>query len=195
MAREIDTSGETSKAEAERVTRARAREQQEAYEASLPESPVSPESVRGHIPKGQAARTIVGTMAATTVFALISTEISGVAAATASLTSNKPSAAPATNGVRIILGGGVATILLLLIAEVGGDAGAELAQGLAVVALVTVTLVKGKPVWDWANKAFGGTAATPTTPTGTTPITLPDAGLQSARTAPTSTTRVTAPTY
>ena len=135
------------------------RRQREEYERDEPEAPVSRESTAplwGQVrSKGQTARTVVGLMAFTTVFALISTEIEGFA-----------DPKKASGGVRILIGGGVATILLLVIAE-AGDAGAQLAEGLAVVTTVAAVLVKGGPVWNWANKAFGskptgGTTGTPT---------------------------------
>ena len=122
-------------------------------------SHAAPVRVKSH---GQSARTIVGLMAFTTVFALVATEIDA-------LTGQKP----ATNGVRIIIGGGVATIILLMLGE-AGDAGAQLAEGLALVTTVAAVLVKGKPVWDFSSKLFGTQPTQPTGSSGTgTGVTLP----------------------
>lgn len=105
-------------------------------------------------PKGETQRSIVGTMAATVVFALFASELG-----------NASGEAKVTHPVTILFGGGVATGLLLLMSE-AGDAGAELAQGLAVVALVATMLTTGQPVWRWVTTVVGPHPAA--APTGST---------------------------
>lgn len=103
---------------------------------------------------GSPQRTIVGTMAFATVFALLSTLIEQGTGQTTPGTAAHPS-------VRIMIGGGTGTILLLMISH-AGEPGEQLAEGLALVTMVTVVLVKGAPLWKWANNLFGTTPTTST---------------------------------
>lgn len=159
MAREPEVVSDSPR-QNRRVTEQRDAEQRAAYSDDYSgfDTPVSRESIapatRLVRSRGQTARTVVGLMAFTTFFALVSTEIEAVGG-------HKTG----TNGVRIILGGGVATVVLLLVNE-AGDAGAQLAEGLAVVALVGTVLVRGKPVWDWLGKVVGPGNETAPTSTG-----------------------------
>lgn len=90
---------------------------------------------------------------------------------------------PGLRPVQIIIGGGVATVALLVISE-AGSAGAELAEGLAVITMVSSVLLWGTPVFDFASTLFGSKA---TGPTGTTTPTTPTT-TSSAPTSPSTTT-------
>jgi hypothetical protein len=70
---------------------------------------------------------------------------------------------------RILLGAGLATIILIGVAELG-EGPSEFAWGLAVIAALTATLVYGKPTWDLISSLVGssGKTAPPTTPTAPT---------------------------
>ena len=63
--------------------------------------------------------------------------------------------------VKIILGGGLATVLLALLAE-AGDPGDKLAKGLAVIALVSSILINGASVFGGVNKLTSKTTPVPT---------------------------------
>ena len=71
---------------------------------------------------------------------------------------------PKLRPIQIIIGGGVATVALLVISE-AGSGGAELAEGLAVITMVSSVLLWGTPVFDYLSKLFG---SSPTGTTGTT---------------------------
>lgn len=129
-----------------------------------------------------AGRTILALMTVTVIFSLIGDEISakpkpgqtGYGAVAPGHTVNALGQAQGAsiNPFMIILGGTLAAGVLTLIAH-AGEAGEKLGVGLALLAMLTSTLVYGKPVWDAANNAFGSTptagsgATTPTTGTST----------------------------
>jgi hypothetical protein len=79
--------------------------------------------------------------------------------------------APVVRPITIMIGGGVATIILLVISH-AGEPGAELATGLAVVTMVSSVLVFGKPVWDLIGSLTSGG----TTPTASTTASTPTKG-------------------
>ena len=64
----------------------------------------------------------------------------------------------------ILLGGAVGTGLLVGIAEFG-EAGERIGLGLAVIAMLSSTLVNGGPVWDWLGQKFGSKPTVPLSPT------------------------------
>ena len=102
-------------------------------------------------------RIIFGLMIATVVFSVVGEEVTGKAK---------------VNPFKIILGGTIATSLLILVSH-AGDAGEQFGVGLSVIAFTSSALVYGAPVWKAANSAFGSkptsstTATTPSTPTTT----------------------------
>lgn len=101
----------------------------------------------------QPQRVIVGTMAFAVVFTLLGLELKAAKGGAA-----KGKVTPVT----VIIGGGVATIVLLVVSH-AGDPGAELAEGLAVVTVVASVLGSGGPVWEWVSKLVGAhPAAAPT---------------------------------
>src|ERR1035437_3308618 len=53
--------------------------------------------------------------------------------------------------VKILLGGGLGTVLLALLAE-AGESGAQFAKGLAVLTLVSSVLINGTPVFGAITK-------------------------------------------
>jgi len=111
----------------------------------------------------QGARTVTAVMLFTVAFALIGHEIKAV--------STKKSATAKsgvlTTGGRILLGGFVATTLLVLLSH-AGTGGRQFAVGVASVALVTTALVEGKPVWDAIGNAVSATPSKGSTPTAPT---------------------------
>lgn len=114
------------------------------------------------ITEPEGARTVTALMIFTVIFALIGNEINHRTESGSHQTEGA-----ITSSGRILLGGFVATTLLVL-ATHAGEAGRELGVGLSVVAFATATLVYGKPVWDAMNSAFG---SKPTTGLGTAPTT------------------------
>jgi hypothetical protein len=164
----------------ERRDRAAAREagrrEREAYESGRAERQRSTaeQYARRAVPKGEAARRIVGLMGITVVFALISDEIAVVSGKrTTTIVPGPAGPVPvSTNGVRIVIGGAVATAILLVLTEVGDDA-TELAQGLALTAMVATLFIKGAPVWNLITRVQSGTVpltpVSPTTPSSAAP--------------------------
>jgi hypothetical protein len=107
-----------------------------------------------------AQRKIVAAMLVTGLFALVG-----------EYANPQPQTKP--NPFRVILGGSVATAILVGMAELG-DAGERFSVGLATIAVLSATLVYGGPVWKVLGTAVGGQGkgGQPTTPTGnTTPTT------------------------
>lgn len=94
-------------------------------------------------------RAIVGTMAFGVLFALVGSE----------LTIQKGGQST-VRPITIMIGGGVATTILLVISH-AGEEGAELAEGLAVVTMVTTVLVAGSPVWQWLSKLLAKPSVSP----------------------------------
>jgi hypothetical protein len=172
----IKTASPQSRAarEADRQMRERDRAQTEQYRAGYESAKDEQRAASGNsgpgvlsrgsrtVTRGESQRIIVGTMAFGVVFALVSSELGR---ARAGKTGPAPTGKQPATPVTILVGGGVATILLLVISH-AGDPGSELAEGLALVTALTIVLVNGKPVWDFANNLFG---STPTTPTGLQP--------------------------
>lgn len=81
------------------------------------------------------------------------------------------------NPFKVILGGSIATALLVGMAELG-EPGERLGLGFATIAVISATLVYGGPVWSVISKAVsptgkGGTSTPPTNPTGLTGQTSP----------------------
>lgn len=85
-------------------------------------------------------RQIIGLMAFAVAFALIGH-------------TTKAGAGQAKAGadVKILLGGGLGAVLLLLLAE-AGESGAQFAKGLAVLTLVSSVLINGTPVFNAVTK-------------------------------------------
>ncbi len=128
----------------------------------------------------EGAPTVVALMGVTVVFALIGNELDILAGTTKP---GKPGGGNViTAGGKIIVGGFVATTLLVLLTH-AGEVGRQTALGLALVTMVTTTLVYGGPVWLAMNNAFGSSGSTPTTPNA-----IP------SPTAPTGNTSTTNPT-
>ena len=92
---------------------------------------------------GSDQRAIVGFMGAAVVFALIGDVVK-----------QKTQSVPAGSYVKIILGGGLGTGLLVLVSEAGG-AGADFAKGLAIITLVASVVVNGTPVFTGVSKLTG----------------------------------------
>ena len=63
--------------------------------------------------------------------------------------------------VKIILGGAIGTVLLVLLSEAGGG-GEQLAKGLAVLTLISSLLINGTGVFSGVSKLTAKTAPTPT---------------------------------
>jgi hypothetical protein len=128
------------------------------------------------------SRLIFALMAWTGIFALVGHEIdennsvvipnattSATTSATGTSLISLTSSGGVAGGAKIILGVFAGAALLSMLAH-AGDAGRQWAIGLAVIAAVTSTLVKGKPVWDLISRLEG--AGPGGTPTGkTTPTT------------------------
>lgn len=89
---------------------------------------------------GQDQRAIVGFMGAAVLFALIGDVVK-----------QKTKSVPAGSYVRIILGGGIATGLLVLVSDTGGPP-ADFAKGLALLAMVASVLVNGTDVFTGLDK-------------------------------------------
>lgn len=191
---EFDASGKTWNAKRAAEVRQRERDRQAeddaVYKAGADDqkarTPSSSNSGRStvRVRSGSPARTVVGTMAFAVLFALLSTEIerlTGTAPVTA-----KANPEPA---IRVMIGGGVATIILVMVST-AGDAGAELAEGLALITLVTVVLVKGAPLWTALANLTGGKSSIPTVGPGGggNPNTPPVVGPGQYGTSPTTMT-------
>jgi hypothetical protein len=111
----------------------------------------------------QGARTVTAVMLFTVAFALVGHEIKAVS----TKKSATAKAGVLSTGGRILLGGFVATTLLVLLSH-AGTGGRQFAVGLASIALVTTALVEGKPVWDAIGNAVSATSTKGATPTGAT---------------------------
>jgi hypothetical protein len=116
---------------------------------------------------------IVGAMAVAMVFGVIAGERKAFSGSlkTAGQSTSAVGAGIETP-VKVILGGTIATAILVGISELG-EPGAKLGVGLAVLVLVVSLLVNGGPVWSLisdvvSSKASQPTPTTPTTPTGAT---------------------------
>ena len=95
-------------------------------------------------------RTIVAMMTFAVVFALIGH--------TAKL---KGSSSPVDGGdVKILLGGAVGTVLLVLLGE-AGESGATFAKGIAIITLVSSVLINGKPVFGGISHLTAKTTPAP----------------------------------
>src|SRR5215472_2864001 len=147
-------SGKASEREARRRDREQSRGYRSAYRQGVAQGAQVRDTARRVVPKGEAARRIVSLMGITVVFALISTEIEAVSGQKATRVGPGGTPVP-VNGVRVIIGGAVATGILLILTETG-DTGAELAQGLALTTMLATVLIKGAPVWDLIVKVQGG---------------------------------------
>lgn len=75
-----------------------------------------------------------------------------------------------TEPVRIVAGGTIATVVLVLVSH-AGEPGRQFGVGLATVAFLSSVLVYGGPVWSSLGNVLGTTK--PTTPTGATKPTPP----------------------
>lgn len=93
---------------------------------------------------------ILGLMGFGMIFSLVGAEISKAKAPSGSTASKGALSEP----VVIILGGTIATALLMFIADLGPN-GALIGKGLAGVSCATGVLVNGKPVWDGINNLLG----------------------------------------
>lgn len=120
-------------------------------------------------------RTITALMVTAVVFSLIGHEIKSIGGAAKG--QNQPNGKdPITTGGRIIVGGAVATTLLLLLAH-AGEGGKDFAFALAIVTFATTTLVYGGPVWLSISGALSGTPGDqPTASTASTTPTQPTHG-------------------
>ena len=104
------------------------------------------------ISKVDAGSRIIGMMAATTAFGVIGAEIRNA---------KTPRTAPAdkiglalADPFLIVLGGTIATAILVGFAEFGGEVGQKVGTGLAGLALLTTVLVSGGPVWIAIGNVF-----------------------------------------
>ena len=115
---------------------------------------------------GQASRNIMMLLAFTMAFSVVGYERANM------LHGQNPSnpAPVGPNPATILLGGTVGGILLIGVSH-AGDAGAQFAQGLAIVAAATAILVNGGPVWSLISSLYG--TSKPTTPTPTITATTP----------------------
>lgn len=111
---------------------------------------------------GTDQRKIMGLMAFAVIFSLIGDEIDK---AEGPDQTNAQAEGFFSSGAKIILGGMIATGILMFVAEFGSG-GAQLSQGLAGTAAVAAMFVKGGPVWKGISNLMGGTASTPTAPVG-----------------------------
>jgi hypothetical protein len=66
----------------------------------------------------------------------------------------------AGSDVKIILGAGLGTVLLTLLAE-AGDGGASFAKGLAALTLISSVLINGTPVFSAVSNLTSKTASSP----------------------------------
>lgn len=107
------------------------------------------------------ARSIAGLMGVAVVFSLVGNEIKAAGQKGSS------TGGEITVAGKIILGGFLATGLLVLVSE-AGDPGRQLGIGLATVTVLTSLLVYGGPVWDKLNALFGGHTTGATGSTATT---------------------------
>lgn len=72
-----------------------------------------------------------------------------------------------TTDVKILLGGSIGTVLLVLLASTGSGA-ASFAKGLAGVTLLSSILINGAPVFGAVSKLSGAKTTAPATTTTTT---------------------------
>lgn len=159
------------KASGSTVRSAQSRPENQA--SSYPDPDPTPTRSTSRTSSTNGSRTVVGLMFFAVTFSLIGNEIKITNGATG------PSAAPVTEGAKIILGGIIATALLTLLTH-AGESGRELGVGLALVTAASSVLVFGGPVWQSANKLFG---STPTTPLGGTAASKPTNPTSGAGTA------------
>lgn len=125
-------------------------------------------------------RLIVALIGTATGFALVSHEIRlvmPVAPGQSAPTTSTDITGLSTGG-RIIVGGFAAAALLSLLAK-AGDAGRQLAVGLAVITAAAVLLTQINPVWSTLTRIVGG--APGATPTGSTTPTQPTQPTSAAR--------------
>jgi hypothetical protein len=123
--------------------------------ASAP--PSSSTSTRTTVPEG--GRLVVGLMVTSAGFAIGTNAVR-----------HAQGAAVPVGDARILLGGSVATVALVMLTH-GGDAARSFAVGLALVTAVTSMLVFGGPVWETLGKYIGSTKPSP--PTGSTSPSTP----------------------
>jgi hypothetical protein len=130
------------------------------------------------------SRTIVGLMAFAVVFSLIGNELKHNGQTS---NPNPASSNGLSEGGTIVLGGTVATVLLILLSH-AGSAGSQFAVGLAGVTLATSALVYGGPVWSSLGKLTGSTSTSiPTVPSAASSPSAPaSTGAKTAVATPTA---------
>lgn len=114
------------------------------------------------IQKGAASSRILGLMALTAVFGVIGAEIRGQ---TKKTTGADKLGYILGSPFLVIFGAAAATVILVSIADFGGDVGETLGVGLAGVALLGTMLIEGGPVFTAINKLFTKSSTTTTTST------------------------------
>jgi hypothetical protein len=156
MAETRDTlTGQTT---AERAQGAYAKGRADEAATAKPPPASSPSSTVTKTSPSEGARTVVGLMTLAVVFSLVGNTIHKVQKGTVPI-----------SDFNILLGGGVATTLLVFLTH-AGDAGRQGATGLALVVAASSVLVYGGPVWAALSAQLG---THPTTPTPTTGASTP----------------------
>jgi hypothetical protein len=157
------------------LTRVRADEKgkQDAYESGLDEGRgMNGGSSSSRSKPTPGGRTIITLMTFAVLFALAGVEIERLSKAVTS-PSVGTVASTVTGGPRIILGGTVATVALVLLSH-AGEPGREFAVGLALITFLSSALIYGAPVWSALSNAIGTRASGPGT--GNTSPTAPTTG-------------------
>ncbi len=130
----------------------------------------SPVNVKASLPTAiTAPPKIVGAMAVAMVFGVIAGERKAFSGSLkTSQQTNHAVVSGVETPVKVILGGTIATAILVGISELG-EPGAKLGVGLAVLVLVFSVLVNGAPVWGLISDVVSSKARTPAPTTPTTP--------------------------
>lgn len=111
------------------------------------------------VKKGASSSKILGLMALTAVFGVIGAEIRNAKTTKGRSTSDIVGVA-LSSPFLVIAGATIATVILVALADFGGDAGETLGVGLAGVTLIGTMLIQGGPVFDAVNGLFAKTKTT-----------------------------------
>jgi hypothetical protein len=138
---------------------------------------------RQTISQQASSRTIFGFMAFAMLFGVAGAELKNLDTKATGVTGKVGNAL--SDPVLIVLGGTVATSILVLIAQ-AGETGRKFGVGMSGLVLTTAVFVNGAPLWNLLSDLFG---SSPTTPIGS------KQGSTSGKPAATATTTTSKVTY